>query len=199
MPVNSAQSCERKRMNASKLILLAGLFAFITAEFSFAQNTPTPTATAADLNTEIPATTRVTVRTEIERGMNAAPSTTDFSILHYNEAVEAVENRNKQKNTYSKPFQFGLNYAVWHDLWLSLSTGIYRNQTPRNLAETYAEISFAFTMALQKMLGLSDDDIKSVASAKYVDNENAIFPEILKTKKFRGTYPSYSPPPKNHR
>jgi hypothetical protein len=32
-------------MNASKLILLAGLFAFITAEFSFAQNTPTPTAT----------------------------------------------------------------------------------------------------------------------------------------------------------
>jgi hypothetical protein len=32
-------------MNGSKLILLAGLFAFITAEFSFAQNTPTPTAT----------------------------------------------------------------------------------------------------------------------------------------------------------
>jgi hypothetical protein len=29
----------------SKFILLAGLFAFITAEFSFAQNTPTPTAT----------------------------------------------------------------------------------------------------------------------------------------------------------
>src|SRR4029453_7205203 len=44
MPNNSAQSCERKRMNASKLILLAG-FAIITAEFSFAQNTPTPTAT----------------------------------------------------------------------------------------------------------------------------------------------------------
>jgi hypothetical protein len=33
-------------MNASKLILLAGLFAFITAEFSFAQNTPTPTVKA---------------------------------------------------------------------------------------------------------------------------------------------------------
>ena len=32
-------------MNASKLILIAGLFAFITAEFSFTQNTPTPTAT----------------------------------------------------------------------------------------------------------------------------------------------------------
>jgi len=32
-------------MNASKFILLGGLFAFITAEFSFAQNTPTPTAT----------------------------------------------------------------------------------------------------------------------------------------------------------
>ena len=31
-------------MNASKLILLAG-FAIITVEFSFAQNTPTPTAT----------------------------------------------------------------------------------------------------------------------------------------------------------
>jgi hypothetical protein len=44
MSNNSAQSCERKRMNASKLILLAG-FAIITAEFSFAQNTPTPTAT----------------------------------------------------------------------------------------------------------------------------------------------------------
>ena len=31
-------------MNASKFILLAGLSAIITAEFSFAQNTPTPTA-----------------------------------------------------------------------------------------------------------------------------------------------------------
>jgi hypothetical protein len=30
---------------ASKFILLAGLFAIITAEFSFAQNTPTPTPT----------------------------------------------------------------------------------------------------------------------------------------------------------
>ena len=44
MPNNSAQSCERKRMNASKLNLLAG-FAIITVEFGFAQNTPTPTAT----------------------------------------------------------------------------------------------------------------------------------------------------------
>jgi hypothetical protein len=32
-------------MNASKLILLVGLFAIITAEFGFAQNTPAPTAT----------------------------------------------------------------------------------------------------------------------------------------------------------
>jgi hypothetical protein len=63
----------------SKFILLAGLFAFITAKFSFAQNTPTPTATAADLNTEVPATTRVTIRTEIERGMSAAPSTFGYS------------------------------------------------------------------------------------------------------------------------
>ena len=31
----------------SKFILLPGLFAFVTAEFSFAQNTPTPTATVA--------------------------------------------------------------------------------------------------------------------------------------------------------
>src|SRR4029077_3279443 len=44
MPNDLAQSCERKRMNASKFILLAGLFAIITAEFSFAQVTPTPTA-----------------------------------------------------------------------------------------------------------------------------------------------------------
>jgi hypothetical protein len=44
MPNDSTKSCEQKRMNASKLILLAGLFAFITAEFSLAQNTPTTTA-----------------------------------------------------------------------------------------------------------------------------------------------------------
>ena len=41
MPNDSAQSCGRKRMNASKLSLLAGLFAIITAGFSPAQVTPT--------------------------------------------------------------------------------------------------------------------------------------------------------------
>jgi hypothetical protein len=45
-------------------------------------------------------------------------------------------------------------------------------------------------MAIQKNLGLSDDDIASVASISYADHENAIFPEILKTKRFRGSYPT---------
>ena len=65
------------------------------------------TATAADLNTEVPTTTRVTIRSEIERGISAAPNPLDFSILHYNDAVQAVENRNKQQNTDSEPFRFG--------------------------------------------------------------------------------------------
>jgi hypothetical protein len=194
-------------MNASKLILLAGLFAFITAKFSpaqvtpsSAQNTPTPTATVADhLNTEVPATTRVTIRTEIERGMNAAPNEVDFSILNYNDAVKAVEDRNKQKNTDSKPFQFGLNYAAWHELWRSLSFGVYRSQADRNLAEVSAHVFFVLTMAYQKNLGLSDDDIRSVASVTYVNDESAIFPEILKTKNFRGSYPTYPSRPKNRR
>jgi hypothetical protein len=121
----------------------------------------------------------------------------DIPIGNYNDAVKAVENRNKQQNTDSKPFQFGLNYAAWHELWLSLSIGIYRNPADRKYAEVSAQIFFVFTMALQKILGLSDDDIRNVASAKYVDNENAIFPEILKTKKFRGSYPTYPSPPKN--
>jgi hypothetical protein len=175
------------------------MFAFITAEFSFAQNAPTPTATAAVLDTEIPATTRVTIRSEIERGMNAAPDSLDVPIFNYNDAVKAVEDRNKQKNTYSQPFQFGLNYAAWHELWLSLSFGIYRNPAYRKYAESSVDLFFVFTMALQKILGLSDDDIRSVAYSKYVNNENAIFPVIVKTKKFRGTYPTYTPPPKNRR
>jgi hypothetical protein len=44
--VTETAACRRPpdcQLNASKFILLAGLFAIITAEFSFAQNTPTPT------------------------------------------------------------------------------------------------------------------------------------------------------------
>jgi hypothetical protein len=54
-------------MNASKFILLAGLFAIITAELIPAQDTPTPTAkVGADL--DAPAQQPVTVRSEIHRG-----------------------------------------------------------------------------------------------------------------------------------
>jgi hypothetical protein len=47
-----------------------------------------------------------------------------------------------------------------------LSTGVYRNGSERDLAVVDAEVFFAFTMALQKNLALSDDDIRSVASAR---------------------------------
>ena len=71
---------------------------------------------------------------------------------------------------------------MWHEFWQLLSHGFYRNEADRGLAAVTVEIYFTFTMALQKSLGLSDDDIAGVALITYVDHENAIFPEILDAK-----------------
>jgi len=46
--------------------------------------------------------------------MSAAPDNTRIKILDYSAAVDAVENANKQRNTDSKAFQFGLYYVSWH-------------------------------------------------------------------------------------
>jgi hypothetical protein len=160
------------------LLLVFSVFAF------------SATAPAVDLNAEIPKTTPVTTRSEIERGMKAAPNPLDVRLLNYMDAFFAVENRNKQQNTLSEPFRFGLYYAMWHEFWQLLSNGFYKTDADRGLAVATVNIYFLMTMALQKRVGLSDEDIASVASITYVDQENAIFPEILRTKRFRDSYPT---------
>jgi hypothetical protein len=153
----------KNRRRYAPVIFLAGIFAF------------SATTTAVDLNTEIPATTTVTIRSEMERGMKAMPNPLDFEIAYYSDAVSAVENRNRQQNTLSEPFEFGFHYAMWHEFWNLLSMGFYKAESSRRLAVATMHIDFVLTMAIQKRLGLSDEDIASIASVIYVENENALF------------------------
>lgn len=81
-------------------------------------------AESADLNA--PGQKTVTVRSEIQRGMQAMSQVMLPTAMqrHY----EAIKSANQQKNTDTDGFLYGLNYMSWHRGWSAASLGITMGQ-----------------------------------------------------------------------
>jgi hypothetical protein len=140
----------------------------------------------ADLNAPVEQP-RVTMATEVDRGMSACPDFLNIDVTDHLNAVYGVENTNKQRNTNTKPFQFGLYYLAWHRVWSQLNFGIPKEKTARDLEIAHVALLFAVTKALREQLGLSVEDVRTLAGIYYEPNEDERFPALLKTKQFKGS------------
>jgi hypothetical protein len=179
--------CERKRMNALKFILLAGLFAIITAKLIPAQDTPTPTAkVGADL--DAPAQQPVTVRSEIQRGVSSLADAELKYVSRFRKSVDSIRHTNEQKNTCPDAFLFGLYYSAWHHLWLVLSNGGYRGKKLDHATAVFAKDYYEMASALKRRLSLSEDDLEKVSPGWHMVGEDQAFETALNTQSFKDTY-----------
>lgn len=144
----------------------------------------TTKAIAADL--DAPAIKPVTVRSEIERGVDALSNAPIGDPLRLYRFVDALLSANKQKNTDTDGFQFGVYYSAWHDSWQIASLGL-RHKADQGMAESNARIYHLFAAALAKRLKLTSDQIQ-LLGGRYVPGEETRFPQIAKSGKFKGTY-----------
>lgn len=141
-------------------------------------------AAAADL--DAPATKPVTVRTEIARGIDAMKSAPMGDPLGHQRFIDALLSANQQRNTDSDGFKFGVYHTAWHDSWQVASIGL-REKTSQQLAEISADLYYLFTTSLAKSLELDQDQIRQL-TWHYVPGEETLFPQIVKSKQFKGTY-----------
>lgn len=152
-------------------------------------------AAAADLDAPL-AKVQITVRSEIERGFAVLPDPIWVPINNYVEAVTALSKVNIQKNTSSPAFHYGLYYAAWHRVWSCLGAGMYRAELARREAVSDAEYFHLLSQLARKDLALSDSDVRSVAGRYYIENEEAVFADLVKTGKFHEPRPKPSPKPR---
>jgi hypothetical protein len=94
----------------------------------------------------------ITIASEVDRGMKSAPDNLAMSVVEYSDAISVAIKRNKDANRDTEPFEFGLYYAAWHRLWSSLSIGVYREKTARNLITVDAKIFFRWLVKYRKTL-----------------------------------------------
>lgn len=127
----------------------------------------------------------VTLRTEIERGLSAAPNPVWIPIRNYSEAVQDITKLNITQNTESAGFEFGLHYAAWHRLWACLRDSFYRSDQQRQQAITEANYFYVLADIQQRNLRLSDEDVAQLAGSMYVTNERTDFLAAIKSGQFR--------------
>lgn len=129
----------------------------------------------------------ITTRSEIERGINAmidAPP----ELMSFIQFFTAIQSENKQKNSDSEPFLFGLYYQAWHISWKAASNGA-GDPSNQKAWEALAQLNFKVSSALAKKLNLSTDDIKTAAGNYYIPNEEKAYQEISKSNDFKGSIP----------
>jgi hypothetical protein len=146
-------------------------------------------AFATDL--DAPAVKPVTIRTEMDRGLTALNDLSMDDPTRFHSYVDAIVQINKQKNTDTDGFQFGIYYRAWHDAWLTASIG-RRDKLAQRFAEMDANWYYVIATSVRKKLGLTEEQVQEMAGPYYVPGETH-FDEIVKSKNFKHTYPTSAP------
>ena len=131
----------------------------------------------------------VTLRSEIQRGIAAlseARRTPDSP--KFREYVESIVNENKQKNTDTDGFCYGAYYAAWHLAWYFASNGL-PDQFQQAFCQSNANIFYLQSKILRDKLKLNENDVQKVASGSYVVNENAIYEQVMNSKRYHASMP----------
>lgn len=124
---------------------------------------------------DAPTTKRVTIGSEIQRGFDAVFEVTldanPTDLLGYTERIEAVFDREKQKNTDSDAYLLGASLQAWSAMSIALRVNRESSiaQDPRVLASAdgWAWIWFRKFRVLQKQLSIDDKVLISATPMKY--------------------------------
>ncbi len=138
---------------------------------------------AAELD-ETLVTLPLSIRSEVTRGLTLAPEPVWVPPQFYSEAKTAIA-KTYPKSATTDAFEFGLNYGAWHKLWSALKQGLYKSERQREEAIAEANLDYIIAGTFRKALGLTDADIKSLAPSYYIEAEETLFPELVKTGVFR--------------
>lgn len=129
----------------------------------------------------------ITLRSEIDRGMAALEgSARTPDSPKFREYVESIANANKQKNTDTDGFCYGLYYRAWHMAWFFASSGL-PDQFQQAFSESNANILYLQSKVLRMKLKLSEADVSSAAHGSHIPNEDAMFEQVMNSKRYRGS------------
>lgn len=130
----------------------------------------------------------ITLKSEIQRGISVLEGsgrTPDSA--KFREYVESIVNANKQKNTDTDGFCYGVYYEAWHMSWYFASGGLSGFQ--QAFSESNANIFYLQSKVLRMKLKLGDLDVGKAASGAHIANEDAIYEQVMKSKQYRGSMP----------
>jgi hypothetical protein len=131
------------------------------------------------IDLDAPAQKPVTVRSEIERGIGAVLGAEPSDNL-----VALIAKANQQKNTDTDAFLFGLYYIGWQDAWSAASIGC-KYRSAEEMYERHANEYFMTASELRKRLNLSSTEVRELVGVYYVEDQDALFPQIVASKKFK--------------
>lgn len=133
---------------------------------------------------DAPGGKQITVRSEIERGIGAMNrSMLPADMQRQYEAIMAI---NRQRNTDSDGFRLGLNYIAWHRGWMAAN--IPMRGWDQKFAEAQATQCYRDYKTLRTKLEISAAQMKELAGIWYRANQESAFEDVLRSRRFAGSY-----------